>query len=84
MFAPLEGGWWENYRTAFQGDALFPQKFTATLLDMLYRVPVILDIQPVCGHCPQSEIQRRGFMRLIFFLPVLVTTASFPPSSRPA
>ena len=42
MYVPLEEGWWEHYHHAFQGDPLFPQKFTSTILDMLYRVPVIL------------------------------------------
>lgn len=74
MFAPLEGGWWENYRTAFQGDALFPQKFTATLLDMLYRVPVILIFSLFVAIVLNQKFKGRGFMRLIFFLPVLVTT----------
>ena len=74
MFAPLEGGWWENYRTAFQGDALFPQKFTATLLDMLYRVPVILIVSLFVAIVLNQKFKGRGFMRLIFFLPVLVTT----------
>ena len=74
MFAPLEGGWWENYRTAFRGDALFPQKFTATLLDMLYRVPVILIFSLFVAIVLNQKFKGRGFMRLIFFLPVLVTT----------
>ena len=74
MFAPLERGWWENYRTAFQGDALFPQKFTATLLDMLYRVPVILIFSLFVAIVLNQKFKGRGFMRLIFFLPVLVTT----------
>ena len=75
MFAPLEGGWWENYRTAFQGDALFPQKFTATLLDMLYRVPVILIFSLFVAIVLNQKFKGRGFMRLIFFLPVLVLMA---------
>ena len=59
---------------AFQGDALFPQKFTATLLDMLYRVPVILIFSLFVAIVLNQKFKGRGFMRLIFFLPVLVTT----------
>lgn len=74
MFGVLEGGWWEHFRFAFQGDTLFPQKLTSTILDMFYRVPVILIFSMFVGIVLNQKFRGRGFMRMIFFLPVLITS----------
>ena len=70
----LEGGFFANYKQALFLDSLFPQKLLNSLTDMLYRVPIILVFSLFVAIILNQEFKGRGFMRAIFFLPILISS----------
>jgi len=69
----LSAGIFEYYRYAFTGDAKFPQIFTSSITDMLYKLPIIVIFSMFVAIVLNQKFKGRAVMRSVFFLPVIVT-----------
>lgn len=74
VLTPLEDGLFAHYRYAFTADPDFLQYFAGSLRDMAYQVPVILVFSLFISIVLNQRFRGRGFMRAMFFLPVIITT----------
>ena len=63
-----------NFLFAFKEDANFPQRLSASLSSMLYQIPVILIFSLFIAIVLNQNFIGRGFMRTVFFLPIIITS----------
>lgn len=70
---PLDG-LFDNFIFAFREDANFPQRLSQSLTSMLYQIPVILIFSLFIAIVLNQKFRGRGFMRAVFFLPVIITS----------
>lgn len=63
-----------NYKDMFASGAAFPQNLTASLLELIINVPIILVFSLFVAVLLNRKFIGRGIARAVFFLPVIVTT----------
>ncbi|MDR9855724.1 sugar ABC transporter permease [Paenibacillus sp. VCA1] len=64
----------ENYKHAFYVHATFNQELTKSVIGMLVNVPLIIFFSLFVATILNQKFTGRSLARLIFFLPVIVTT----------
>lgn len=70
---PLEN-LFENYIFAFNGDDEYSKLLVESLTSMLYQIPVILILSLFVAILLNQNFRGRGFMRSVFFIPILITS----------
>ena len=66
--------WFDNFRYAFFEDALFPVILTNYLVEIIIDVPFVVTAALIIAMLLNQNIRFRGLWRLIFFLPVVIST----------
>ncbi len=66
-----------NYIEAWTKDVNYPPKFTGAFEHFLYAVPIIVVFSLFCAILLNQDFKGRGFMRAVFFLPVITTSGVF-------
>ncbi|MBO4734587.1 MAG: sugar ABC transporter permease, partial [Clostridia bacterium] len=65
---------WDNFYYIFRVDLHFNNNLTASLMNMLYRVPFILVASLFLATIINQKFIGRTFVRAVFFLPVIVAS----------
>ena len=66
--------WFENFRYAFLEDTLFPTIVANYLMEIIVQVPFSLCASLIIAMLLKQNIKGRGLFRVIFFLPVIIST----------
>ena len=74
VFNALPNRAFTHYINAFTRDAQFPQILSASLSEMLYRIPIILVFSLVVAMILNQDFKGRGVMRSVFFIPLLISS----------
>ena len=75
ILEPITGGWKEtNYYRAFFYDPYFKDRLVDSLKNMAIQVPAILVFSFFIALLLNQEFKGRGFVRAIFFLPVILSS----------
>nr|WP_249315551.1 sugar ABC transporter permease [Bacillus sp. FJAT-49711] len=64
----------ENYKYAFGVDALFVDKLTSYLKELVISVPIIIVFSLIIALLLNQKVKLRGMFRTIFFLPVIISS----------
>jgi|LSQX01.2.fsa_nt_gb ABC-type sugar transport system permease subunit len=73
VLEPLNG-LFANFVYVFTEDANFPQRLASSLVSMFYQIPIILVFSLFTAIVLNQNFHGRGFMRAVFFLPVIITS----------
>ena len=74
IMEPLKGWKNTNYYKAFQHDPYFNDRLVTSLRDMAIQVPAIIIFSFFIALLLNQEFKGRGFVRAIFFLPVILSS----------
>jgi len=74
IMEPIKGWKNTNYYKAFAHDPYFNERLTTSLRDMAVQVPAILVFSFFIALILNQEFKGRGFVRVIFFLPVILSS----------
>lgn len=66
--------WFENFRYAFFEDTIFPVILVNYLAEIIIDVPFVVTSAIIIAMLLNQKIKLRGFWRVIFFLPVIIST----------
>jgi ABC-type sugar transport system permease subunit len=66
--------WFENFRYAFFEDLIFPVILINYLLEIIIDVPFAITAALIIAMLLNQKIKFRGVWRVIFFLPVIIST----------
>jgi oligogalacturonide transport system permease protein len=64
----------ENFQYAFVVDAIFTERLTKYLEEMIISVPIIIVFSLIIALLLNQKIKFRGMFRTIFFLPVIIAS----------
>ncbi|MEH6993546.1 sugar ABC transporter permease [Neobacillus drentensis] len=64
----------ENFQYAFVVDAIFTERLTKYLEEMLISVPIIIVFSLIIALLLNQKVKFRGMFRTIFFLPVIIAS----------
>ena len=64
----------ENYKYIFTKDTAFNENLITSLVQLLYRIPVILLTSLLLAMVIKREFKGRTFVRAVFFLPVVLSS----------
>nr|WP_280518689.1 sugar ABC transporter permease [Lederbergia wuyishanensis] len=64
----------ENYKYAFGVDAIFVDKLTSYLKELIISVPIIIVFSLIIALLLNQKVKFRGMFRTIFFLPVIISS----------
>ena len=67
---------WDNFDQVFNVDPNFTENLFDSVLNMVWQVPCILFISLFLAVLINSKFKGRGFVRVVFFLPVIVMTGT--------
>ncbi len=67
----------KHYIEAWTADVNYPIRFVGAFEHFLYAVPIIVVFSLFCAILLNQDFKGRGFMRAIFFLPVITTSGVF-------
>ncbi len=67
----------KHYIDAWTADVNYPIRFVGAFEHFLYAVPIIVVFSLFCAILLNQDFKGRGFMRAIFFLPVITTSGVF-------
>lgn len=73
LLAPADG-LLSHYRHAFIQDAYFPQHIFSAFRDLLYQTPVVVFFSLFAALLLSRKFRGRTVMRVIFFLPIIITS----------
>lgn len=65
---------WENFRYALRVDPDFTRVFTETTLRVLFELPTVIVFSFFAASLLNQQFRGRGIARVIFFLPVILTS----------
>lgn len=75
ILTPIEGGWKNsNYYKIFFHEPYYKDRLVTALKDMAIQVPAILVFSFFIAIILNQEFKGRGFIRAIFFLPVILSS----------
>lgn len=67
----------ENYKNSFLVDVTFPKALAASLLDLVYNIPVILVFSFFVALLLKKKFRFAGMVKGIYFLPVIMSSGLF-------
>lgn len=66
--------WFENFRYAFMEDLIFPDIMVNYIIEIVIDVPFSITASLIIAMLLNQPIKGKGFFRVIFFLPVIIST----------
>ena len=66
--------WFDNFRYAFFEDTIFPTVVANYLMEIVVEVPFSICASLIIAMLLNQKIKLKGFFRVIFFLPVIIST----------
>lgn len=66
--------WFENFKYAFTEDIIFPTIVVNYIIEIVVDVPFSIAASLIIAMLLNQQIKGKGFFRVIFFLPVIIST----------